>query len=241
MYTTLHCIALRTIRHTDSRLILSAWSREAGRVSIALSATATRESRRRRALTSPLSLFECVCSPRPGQEILTVRDLAALPGSMAMNTDPSKHFTSEFLAEILDLVLRGVPAEERLSDFLLSSVRALAEAPRRRVPNFHIILMSGLARELGFAPDAGDYFAGAVFDLREGCFRASAPLHPDYVEGIDARIASVLCRAEQRHGALLPLDRSSRRRALHLLLLYYGIHHTRLEALKSPGVLEQMF
>lgn len=34
MYQTIHAIALRTVRHSDSTSILTAWSAEAGRIAI---------------------------------------------------------------------------------------------------------------------------------------------------------------------------------------------------------------
>lgn len=75
MYTALHCIALRTVRHSDTKNIVSAWSRELGRVAFAFPAGSGREARRRRALTTPLALFEGQCELRPGREIHTIRDL----------------------------------------------------------------------------------------------------------------------------------------------------------------------
>lgn len=240
MYTTLHCISLRSVRHSDSRIILSAWSRELGRVSIGLSATASREARRRRALTSPLSTFEAVCNPRPGQEIINVKDLMIMPGSLALNADPLKHFSAEFIAELLDTVLRSAPADDAISDFLFEAIGSFSAAPRRAIANFHLIIMSRLARCLGVAPDASTYFRGSVFDFIEGRFRLSEPLHHDYVDGSEARVAAMIARAELRHSALLPLGRNDRRRILHYLIHYYELHLCSLSGMRSLQILEDL-
>ncbi|MBP3537467.1 MAG: recombination protein O N-terminal domain-containing protein, partial [Muribaculaceae bacterium] len=74
MLTPVHCIALRTVRLSDSRNLLSAWSREAGRITFAIPAGATREARRRKAMTSPLAFFEGIADIRDNRDIQTVRD-----------------------------------------------------------------------------------------------------------------------------------------------------------------------
>ncbi|MDE5662357.1 MAG: recombination protein O N-terminal domain-containing protein, partial [Muribaculaceae bacterium] len=51
MYTHLDCIALRTTKVSDSKNLLSAWTRTHGRLTFSLPAGAGREARRRRALT----------------------------------------------------------------------------------------------------------------------------------------------------------------------------------------------
>ena len=65
MYESLHCLALRTVRHDDRTSILSAWTAECGRVGISMPAGTGREAQRRRALTMPLAIFEGVVVSRP--------------------------------------------------------------------------------------------------------------------------------------------------------------------------------
>ncbi|MDE6153062.1 MAG: recombination protein O N-terminal domain-containing protein, partial [Muribaculaceae bacterium] len=53
MYTTLDCIALRTVRHSDRHSILSAYTRQRGRMSFLIPAGNGREATRRRAMLMP--------------------------------------------------------------------------------------------------------------------------------------------------------------------------------------------
>ena len=191
MFTPLHCIALHTVRHSDTRSILTAWSAELGRISIGMPDGKGREAARRRALTMPLAMFEAVGDVRPGRDIISVRDLRPSAGSPASAPPtPARTMLQLFLADALDRILRQSAPDPLLSDFIFDSLRRLARLSRpTALANFHIVFLFRMARFLGIAPDT-DIPAGAspekmIFDLR------LIPPHP-------ARAYALLCRSRRR-------------------------------------------
>lgn len=240
MLTPIQCIALRTVRLNDSKNLLSAWSRQAGRVTFVIPAGAGREARRRRALTSPLSTFEGVCDLRSDRDVLSVRDVMPMPGSAAMNPSATGGMTAMFLAELLDTLLRKSAPDDGLSDFLFSAVELFAGMKGRDAANFHIVFLYALAHYLGIAPDTGEYFRNAVFDMREGRFSPSAPLHDDRLEGSEARMMILIARTPLSRPGRLPLNRDSRNRALDVILRYFSLHLVPLTSLKSLEILRMM-
>ena len=74
----LHLVALKTTKYSDTQTILTAYSRERGRVSLALPAGSGKGAARVRALTMPLAVIECVSEVRPGREILPMRHRLSL-------------------------------------------------------------------------------------------------------------------------------------------------------------------
>lgn len=232
MYTPLHCISLRTIRHSDSRAILSAWSAELGRVAIGMPDGKGREASRRRALTMPLATFECVADIRPGREIINVRDVKPSVGSPAMATpNPSRQMTSMFLAETLDAVLRQSGQDSLLSDYLFSSLSTFGQLRHPvALANFHLVFLTGLTRFLGIVPDTnlpsgmtpGD--VGAVFDLRNACFRKSIPSHPLYICGDEAMAVHILGRLTYANMHRARFTRQERVQILDGILNYYRLH-----------------
>ncbi len=240
MYTPLVCIALRTVKLSDSKNLLSAWSRELGRVTFAVPAAVSREGRRRRALTAPLCVVEGVSDIRPGRDILSIRDVRALPASLALSPSPAKVVTAMFLAEALDVLLRRSQPDSTLSDFLFGSVEALAALDdARAVANFHLVFLFRLTHFAGIAPQLKDYRRGTLFDLREARFRSTAPLHADFLRGDECTVLMALSRADYASACHLPLDRYGRRRALDLVLSYYSLHLSPLASLKSLDVLRE--
>lgn len=241
MYTSIHCIALRTVRHSDSKNILSVWSRELGRVSLIVPAGSGREARRRRALSTPLSTFEGECDVRPGRELLTVRDVRPMPGSLALSADPSKSFAAVFLAEALDLLLRRSERDDTLSDFLFGSLAVFARLEgAASSANFHLVFLYRLAGPLGIAPDVAEWREGYVFDMRDGVFRPSAPAHADYLLPTETSALVWLDRLNYRNMRVWRTGHGARNEILDRILRYYAIHLAPLTALKSLEVLRAL-
>lgn len=238
MYSTLHCIALRTVRHTDTSSLLSVWTREAGRLTLAMPASNSREARRRRALTTPLATFECVCRMQPARDILQVRDLVPSAGTLAYDSNPAKGMVALFLAEALDLLLRRTDADPALSDFLFDAVQAFA-APLTPVAtaNFHLIFLFHLATPLGVGPDTSGWQPGTIFDLRDATFRATPPMHSDYLTPVEAAFTATLARTTFANMHHLALSHTQRNAILDAILRYYALHLAPLTTLKSLHIL----
>lgn len=242
MNQTLHCIALRTVAISDSKSLVTAWSREAGRVTFAFPAGGSRESRRRRALSSPLGLFEGRSEIKPGHEILSLRDFSPMAGSPALAPrDIWRTMQATFLAEVLDRLLTRTAPEEILSDYLFDSMRTLARTQDARAcANFHLVFLYGLCRFAGIAPNLDGLGPGAVFDLREGCCRSSRPLHTDYIDAPQTPVLRILARANFNNMHRLRFSRDERREILARMLQYYSIHLGTLSELKSLAVLSEL-
>lgn len=244
MYIQLHCIALRRTPVSDSRVLLNAWSREAGPLTLAFPAGAGREARRRRALTAPMAVFEGSADLRAGREVASMRDFLPMAGSVAMAPpDVPRDMTATFLAEVLAAVLRRSAPDAALSDYLFSGAGNLAD-PAGVAADFHLRFLGGLTVPLGIAPDVSAAAPGMIFDMREACFRPSLPLHGDVLEGDDALYFAALARGFNNNTAEIdPLkaDRAMRSRTLRALLAYYSIHLGELPPLRSLEVLRSLF
>lgn len=241
MYTTLHCLALRSTQVSDSKLLLTAWSRELGRVTIAMPAGASREARRRRALATPLAAFEGVCDTGRRRDVLSMRDFRPMPYSLAMSPEPAKTMVAMFVGEVLDRLLRRNEADGPLSDFLFGSAQALATlTDGRAVANYHLLFLYGLTHFAGIAPDLSGWHRGAVFDMRESRFRNSVPAHPDFLIGRAVTVLMTISRSDYARASRLPVDAATRREALTLLLRYLELHLAPLDSLRSLDILRSL-
>lgn len=243
MYEELHCIALRTVRHSDRQSILTAWSRERGRVGIVMPADNGREARRRRALTMPLALFEGSDASRPGRELVQLRDLRPSAVTSSLHTHPVKGALAMFLAEVLDSALRTAQPDARLWAFLEASVQALdALRTATAVANYHLWFLRALAVMTGIAPDFGSWRPGCVFDMNEGIFRSTAPLHGHYLPPESAAAVRLLGRLTPENIGRLRISRADRARMLDGILDYYALHGALASAsVRSLDVLRSLF
>lgn len=240
MLTPIHAICLRTVRYSDRNNILTLYSRERGRLSVALPSGIGREAARRRALTMPLSMVEGVADLRAGHELASVRDLRAMTALPALHADPVKISIAMFLTELLGVVVPDGEPDMRLFDFLAESVAAL-DASEEGTANFHLAFLYRLGHFIGIEPDVGTHRKGAVFDMLEGVFRPTPPLHRHFLTGEDAEAVVMLSRMRWDNLRAFRMRRGDRRRILAAMLDYYGLHYARLTGLRSMEILGELF
>lgn len=237
METLLHCISLRVVKHTDTSSIATVWTRERGRMVMSVSAGAGRAARRCRALMMPFSVFECVGHIQPGREIIRVGDIRPYGAGNVSAADPIKNVVAMFLGDFLYAVLRESQPDTCLTDFIFDAVGLLKEVTGTALANFHLYFLYHLSELLGIAPDTGTYARGRFFDMAEGVFTSSAPLHKGAVAPADAKILWVLSRLAPDNLSRLRLARATRNGILDHMLDYYGMHHTPLSSLSSLQIL----
>lgn len=240
MHRTLHCVALRTIKYNERHSILSAYSLEAGRVSFLVPAGAGREATRRRALLMPLGVFECEAHSRHGQELMTMSQPRAEVVMHGIHSHPVKSAIAMFVAEVLSVVLRESQADGLLYAFLRQSVERLNDAGLG-VANFHVCFLYRLGRFVGIEPDVSTYEPGRVFDMVDGTFRRTAPLHSRFLSPDDSAALAVLSRMTYDNMRHYRYTREERRQLLSHILDYYTLHYASLSSLKSIDVLSALF
>lgn len=236
MLRTLHILPLRVTAHSDRTSILSAYSRELGALAFAVPAGNGPGAARRRALLQPLTHLEVQASLRPGRDVHTFREPRPLQLLHEVMASPVRSALVMFMAEALLPVLRQGEADPLTFDFI---VDAMSRLNRRDTPpaNFHLTFMVRLAGLLGIAPDCGDYCPGRVFDMIDGVFRSSAPLHGRSLSVEESAVAAALLRIDWDNQGHFRFSRAERARALDRILEYYTLHYANLSALKSPSVL----
>ncbi len=247
MYTSLTCVALRTVKYSDRTSILSAYSAQRGRVSLSIPAGKGREAARLRALVMPMGVFECQADIRPGRDISPIRDVRAVVLPAAGN--PVASVQAMFLADILQGLLSEPQQDEALFSFLASASRHLnliatptsPTTSKGTLANFHIAFLLRLQRFMGVEPDWSTYRTGSVFDMSGGIFRLQLPNHPRYLPAHEARAAWEIHRMTLRNCHVFKLSRSDRNTILDRLLAYFHIHFPTLPASDSAAILRHMF
>lgn len=240
MYQQLDCIALRNVKYNDRNSILTVYTRQHGRLAMLLPATASAESRRLRALCRPLSRFTCMADIHPNRDIYRMRDVKT-SAPVAATQSPLKAAVALFVADFLSAILREPQQDVNLFNYLTLSIEALASAPSQAVANFHIAFLIHLQHFLGIEPDWSTYTAGTVFDMVDGIFRLSPPLHNRFLPTPEATAAHTMRRMNFRTSQLFRLSRADRNLILDRLIQYYSIHFPVVGAVASISVLRSLF
>lgn len=231
---------LRITRYSDRNDIALGLSREAGPVSFLVSARAGRGAARQRALLMPMSIVGGEFSVAPGRTVGTLGDLSAVTVFPAIHANPVKGAVALFMADLLGAVVREGVCDPLLWDFAATSAGALDRIPASRLGNFPVVFVMRLADMLGIAPDSATYCRGRILDLRDGVYRATAPLHPDVASEAESRIVAVAARLGYHDMHRLSLSRDDRRQLLDGALRFITMHHARVDNLKSLAVLRSL-
>ena len=128
MYKSLDCIALRTVRYSDRNSILTAYTRQGGRLSFLVPAGTGRAAARLRALLMPMGRFECVADIRPGRDIHSIRDVKAVV--LPPVADPLRSTIALFVADMLSTLLKEPMSDPLLFDFIDDALRRLGRTAR---------------------------------------------------------------------------------------------------------------
>lgn len=233
-------VALRVTRYSDSQSILTAYSRELGRVALALPAGTGRAAARMRALTMPLGVVDCLTDRRPGREVLPMRQASQAFALSSLHSDPVKQMVAMMLAEVLSATLQTGEPDGALFDYLVAAIRFLDAADARQTANFHICFLYHLGRHLGIEPDVSTYVGGSVLDFADGCWRPVAPLHSRYLSPEDSRAAFLLARMTFSNLHRYRFNREQRNRITDAILEYYSIHYVSLRNMRSLDIVRGM-
>ncbi len=236
----LSLVALKVTKHSDKQSILTALSREWGRVSLSLPAGNGKAAARIRALTMPLCIIECVTERKSNREIIPMRQVQQLVPLTSIHTHPVKQMVAMFIAEILTALLRDTNEDTALFDYITRSVKVLDEADAAGTANFHICFLYQLGRLLGIEPDTSTYTPGSVLDIRDGIWRLTMPLHRDYISPQESEAAYRLSRMTFSNYYKYRYTREERNRILDALLHYLSVHYVSLRNLHSLDILRAM-
>ncbi|MCI8998769.1 MAG: hypothetical protein HFJ95_07230 [Muribaculaceae bacterium] len=236
----LSLVALKVTKHSDKQSILTALSREWGRVSLALPAGNGKSASRMRALTMPLCIIECVTERRSSREVIPMRHVQQLVPLSSLHSNPVKQMVAMFLAEVLSALLRETQEDASLFDFITSGVKILDEANESGTANFHICFLYHLGCLLGIEPDTSTYSPGSILDIRDGIWRRSMPLHRDYLTPGESDAAFRLSRMTFSNYYKYRYTREERNRILDALLHYLSVHYVSLRNLHSLDILRAM-
>lgn len=239
MLISTSAIILRTVRHSDKSTIVTVYTREAGRMSCVVYGMGNRKSAFRSALFQSLTLVEIQAEVKTGNDLARIREIRLGEPLSYLTTHPVKNAISLFLAELLHKSLRQSESDPNLYSFLEHAIQLLDHLDQG-MSNFHLVFMLRLAKYLGFAPNE-EHIDGTYFDLLNGVFDSSQPLHPHVVPRELMPDFRRLLHTGFDGLEQLSLSRARRNALLELLIEYFRLHVSEFHHLQSKDVLTELF
>lgn len=233
-------IILHQIKYSDSQSIVSIYTREFGRMSYMVRGTNRKKSITRPALLQPLSIVEIDVTHNPKKDIQNIRDIRVAVPFYQIPYDPVKNCLALFMAEVLHKTLKHSESDEDLYNFIENSVSQLDRC-EKGIGNFHLVFMTGLARQLGFAPNMQNENGCSYFDMMNGIFEKYQPRHAHFLEGRQAETFKNIMALNYECLDTLPMNRMQRKQALADFVEYFKLHVAGFQSLNSIEVLHKLW
>ena len=240
MYEKTKGIVLHVLKYNDKNSIAHIYTDNHGRMSFLLPQGSSRNARLRNAMFIPLSLIEFESRTLPGRDISTMKDCRKMERLDNIYSDPMKSAIAMFISELLARSIQESERNEPLFKFISMSIKLL-DSLEQGVANFHICFLYHFGAFMGIQPDTATYHDGYWFDMENGIFTSSCPLHGHMLEPRKAAFMMLLSRMTFSNLHRFKLNRMQRNDILDTALAYYKLHNSTIVTMKSPEVLQTLF
>jgi DNA repair protein RecO (recombination protein O) len=106
--------------------------------------------------------------------------------------------------------------------------------------NFHLYFLIQLSRYLGFYPTENYSETNSIFNLQDGMFQSSMPIHPFYIENSSSPLFNELIKLSLNFSSDIKIHINERRILIEKILQYYSLHIGGFGETKSHKVLEEI-
>lgn len=240
MEDKLQGIVLHSIRYGDSSLIVKIYTRSLGLQSYIIKGAFSRSAKSRAAFFQPLSVVDFVVSGKNFHNTLShIKDVQIALFYRTSFTMMHKSAIMMYIAELLSKSLTEQEQNSSLYDFILHALLWL-DLTEDNCANFPLYFTLELSRFLGFYPKENreDF---NYFDMMEGSFVPSIPVHPYYLSDHLAKVLADFCTLDLESAMKYPMNVGQRREFLDSILVFMRLHAPYLKTMQSQEVLKTLF
>lgn len=233
-------IVLRTVNYSDTSIITKIYTEQFGIQSYLIKGAKRKNASVKANLFQPLSLLDLVVYNKEKKKLQILKEAGIEFHFSSISGDPAKTSIVFFLNEILLKCLQEEENNPELFSFLHESMQAL-ESAEKNFSNFYLIFLVRLSRFLGFYPQGRFSETNPYFDMQEGKFVKTEPMHPDFLNEENGSLLSSVIGSNYYSMESMALSGKDRKNLLDILLHFYHLHLSNMGSLSSRNVLEQVF
>ena len=232
-------IILRTVKYSETSLILDIYTEGGGLRSYIISGVRTQKSKVPMGLLQVTSLVDLVAYDAQGK-LNRIKEIHAAHVYTTLPFDIHRSSIGIFMAEIARRTLREAEENRDLFAFLFDIFKFLDETTER-FSNLHLSFLLELAGHLGFRPHEDDYTEGAVFDYKNGIFTKNIVGHSYFLNERLSMVLKEILSTPWQESHSLKLTRDERRQLLGEVLKFYQFQLDNFPDIQSFKILQEIF
>lgn len=234
-------ISIHTIRYGENSIIAYVYSESHGRLSIMVHSAFGKGKRAGNAVFfQPLNIIDIVFYKKENQSIAKLKEVSQGLITDTIPFDPIKRVIALFMGEVIYRSVKEEVANPPMFQFLVNSIQIL-DVLRSGFSNFHLVFLMQLTRQLGFFPGNQWSELNPYFDLKNGVFVHSEPLHPLFISKMNSKMLNAIIQTSFENVDDIKLNHSQRNVIIRDLLSYYQVHLGSVSDIKSLPVLTEVF
>ncbi len=230
-------IVLQCVKYADKKHIVKLYTEHHGVLSCSARVSNSPSSRIKTSSLIPLSILEVDIIAKENKDVKTLVEANAAFIFTDLHYDLNKISLAQFLAEILNKVLKEQTGQTELFEFIVRQM-VMLDTATKNFSSFHVHFLIDLLDHIGLYPNNNIDRVNRYFDCREGKFTPVELPFPNGLNESSSLLLSGLLKDREDH---IPLDSASRNILLDTLLAYYRFHIPGFNELKSWDVLKEVF
>ncbi len=238
MLTTTRGIVLHHFKYSEKSIIAKIYTEKFGLQSYIINGVRSAKSKNKAVYLQPLSLVEINAIHKEKKGLQTIKSISLAAPYLSIPFNISKTSIAFFLAEVLYRTIKEEESNEKLFHFLFNAFQLL-DIDQKTYVNYHLVFLAELCHYIGISPNKENIVDGCYFDLQEGCFTSTIPLHNAFIKPDVANLMLTVFNASLNN-INLSLTNSDRKELLKQFLDYYHLHLSNFDNLKSLAVLEEV-
>lgn len=240
MISQTKAIVLHHLKYSETSVIATLYTEAFGRQSYIINGIRSPKSKQKTGLLQPLFLLEIEAYHKAGREVQRLKEFRLEQVYQTIPFDLVKSTIAMFLSEIMYKTIRNEETDPELFQFIYESLIHF-DLMKEGSSNFHLWFLANLLRFLGLQPQNNYSPAYQWFDLKNGKFLISKPIHPNTPNLEDSAFLAELFALSPDAMHTFTINGTQRSRLLEFLLEYYTIHVEKIGKINSLKILGEIF
>ncbi len=233
-------IVFKTRKYSETSVITDIFTEEKGLRSYIIGGVRTQKAKVSASLLQAMTPVEIVAYHREDKDLTRLKEIKALHVFQKIPFDMQRRAVGIFMIEIAQKTINGYEEHPALFQFLLNNFLFLDETTSP-VANLHLHFMAALSEYLGFLPGGEFSRESSFFDLQEGIFVETQPLHNYWLAPELAEKLSQLLLFPKERSHEINFSREERKAFLNRLIEFFRLRIERFPTIYSHEVLEEVF
>jgi len=233
-------IVLKTIKYSETSLVVKAYTELYGLKSFLVSGVRKKHAKNSPNLFQSLNIIEIVFPEKHSSSLIIPKEISSGYSCRSVHNDLYKSSIILFMNELIYRSVHEEEANPELFRFLYHTI-VYIDTTQNPVTNTHLVFSFHLTMHLGFFPLGRFSSAKPYFLIREGVFSKYSPEDDFSLNQEESMLFDLLINTDIESSHEIEISNSARNRMLAIIILYYQLHLIGFGDIKSLEVLNQVF